>query len=141
MDYSKLCAYLPGLSLTSMTWAFDMEDLIILPCIQVSQAVCSTVHVTETQTLRMPVAVQIRTTQAFASGSRRLLMADLPDDDSIMRDLHTYESEYELADTLALHDLLMAPGWNLTAAPCSTLALAYQAGEKLGIMDTHELHK
>jgi len=142
VDYSKLCAYIPGLSPSSMQWVFDMEDLIILPCVQVSQAVCSTVHIGSlSQTVRMPVAITIRISQQ-TSGGRRLLSTPV-DDNSIFRDTpqHMYESEYELVDSQALHGLLMAPGWNLTSAPCSSLVMAYQKNEKLGILETYELHK
>ena len=135
VDGTRLCAYLQGA--TPSTWVFDLEDLIMVPCNQVKVGVCSTV-------MQAGVAIQMvvaETVTATFSGRRRILS-----DDSVAHEpgpptYDAYESEYELTDSQALHDLLMAPGWNTTAAPCSTLAMAYQEGVKLGILETHVLHK
>ena len=137
VDPTRLCGYLHNRRDDVTRWAFSMHDLIILPCAQVSLGVCSDVFTDDTgQAIRMVVAESLRA----SSGSRRLL-ADgdvAPEPDAPTYD--AYESEYELRDTQALHELLTAPGWNTTAAPCSTLALAYQAGTPLGILETHVLH-
>lgn len=144
VDSSRLCAYLHNRREGETNWAFDMDDLIMVPCVQVSMGVCSLVYPPGQATglsLRMVVAESLR----FSSrGARRML---LQSDDQVAPDpappvYDAYESEYELGDSKALHDLLMAPGWNTTAAPCSSLALAYQDGsQKLGLLETYVLHR
>ena len=132
----KMCGYLPGLSQTRNNWVFEFSDLIMLPCLQVKQAVCSVVYVTPETSIRMSVAITVRLTQ---TGRRLLADGEIVPD--ILPSVYSFESEYELVDSQALHDLLHAPYWNHTAAPCSTLVLAYQAKKKLGILDEHELYK
>lgn len=138
VDSSKLCAYLHNRRDGETNWAFDMDDLIMLPCAQVSMGVCSLV-LAPSLSIRMVVAETVR----FSTrGGRRLLLEDdiAPDPGPPVYD--AYESEYELRDSQALHDLLMAPGWNTTAAPCSSLAMAYQAGEpRLSLLETYVLHR
>ncbi len=139
---SRLCAYLHGAG-TPNTWVFDMEDLIMVPCQQVKVGVCSTV-LQDGRTIQMVVGETIASQQAYTAARRRLLSPD--DAEQVVPDpgpptYDAYESEYELPDTQALHDLLTAPGWNTTAAPCSTLAMAYQEGKTLGLLETHVLHK
>jgi hypothetical protein len=136
VDSSRLCGYLHG-RVPDTTWAFDLDDLIILPCAQVSLGVCSVVsRGPSLPPLRMVVAETVR----FTAGSgRRLLAEDAPAPEPGPPVYDAYESEYELPDSQALHALLVAPGWNTTAAPCSTLALAYQAEERLGLLETHVL--
>jgi len=136
VDTGKVCGYLPGLSQTRNNWVFEMSDLIMLPCLQAKQAVCSVVYVTPETSIRMSVAVSVRLSQT----GRRLLAADEIISD-VLPSVYSYESEYELVDSQALHDLLSEPDWNATAAPCSTLALAYQAKKKLGILEEFELYK
>ena len=136
VDSTRLCGYLHNRR-DDDPWAFDMDDLIMLPCAQVSTGVCSDVFVAG-QRSRMVVAESLR---LASGGGRRLLSEEevAPDPSPPVYD--AYESEYELADTKALHALLSAPGWNTTAAPCSTLALAYQAGAPpLSLLETHVLH-
>jgi hypothetical protein len=134
VDPTRICGYQHNRQEGLVRWTFDMDDLIMLPCAQVSTGVCSDVT-TAGDSLRMVVAETLR----IASG-RRLLAEEevVPEPSPPVYD--AYESEYELTDTQALHDLLTAPGWNTTAAPCSTLALAYQAGATLGLLETHVLH-
>jgi hypothetical protein len=136
VDGTRLCGYLHTRRDDLLRWSFDMDDLMLLPCSQVSSGICSEVHRPGfSEPLRMVVAETVR----FSSG-RRLLSEDqvAPDPGPPIYD--AYESEYELTNTEALHELLTAPGWNTTAAPCSVLALAYQAGAKLGLLETHVLH-
>ena len=140
MTGSRLCAYLHGSS-PPTTWVFDMEDLIMIPCQQVRVGICSTV-LQDGRTIQMVVGESI--TQQASGARRRLLSPDDPEQvvpDPGPPTYDAYESEYELPDTQALHDLLTAPGWNTTAAPCSTLAMAYQAKSRLGLLETHVLHK
>lgn len=138
VDSTRLCGYLHNRAPDLARWVFDMDDLIILRCAQVSTGICSDVHRTgSVEPLRMVVAETLRA----SSGSRRLLAEDQVAPDPSPPVYDAYESEYELENTEALHELLTAPGWNTTAAPCSALALAYQAGQpKLGLLETHVLH-
>jgi hypothetical protein len=138
VDSSRLCGYLHNRQDDIARWSFDMDDLIMLPCSQVSSGVCSDVHrAGYSEPLRMVVAETLRLS---SGGGRRLLSDDEVKPDPGPPVYDAYESEYELTDTEALHELLTAPGWNTTAAPCSVLALAYQAGDKLGLLETHVLH-
>ena len=142
---TRLCAYLQG-SMRPSTWVFDMDDLVTLPCNQVKSGVCSTVIQAGGQgAIQMVVAESILVSSSGStSGRRRLLATDDPEQvvpDPGPPTYDAYESEYELTDSAALHALLVGPGWNTTSAPCSTLALAYQAGRELGILETHVLHK
>ena len=139
---SRLCAYLHG-SPPGSTWVFDMEDLIMVPCQKVRVGVCSTV-MQGGRVIQMVVAETVSQVSSARVGRR--LMSDDEDPERVVAEpgaptYDAYESEYELADSEALHSLLTAPGWNTTAAPCSTLALAYQANSTLGILETHTLHK
>jgi len=142
VDSSRLCGFLHNRQPDLVHWTFDMDDLIIVRCAQVSTGICSDVHRTgSVEPLRMVVAETLRTS---SGGARRLLLAEdqvIPDDPSSPLTFDAYESEYELENTEALHELLTSPGWNTTAAPCSTLALAYQSGRaELGLLETHVLH-
>ena len=137
---SRLCAYLHGSS-PPASWVFDMEDLLMVPCQQVRVGVCSTV-MQDGRTIQMVVAESISVSPS--TRRRHLLVSD--DAEQVVPEpgpptYDAYESEYELTDSQALHDLLTAPGWNTTAAPCSTLAMAYQERKPLGLLETHVLHK
>lgn len=134
---NKLCGYTPKATSSSTTWVWDFQDIMIVPCIQTLKAVCTNVYKNGYHTL-MPVATSIRVSN---TASRRLLTLE----DQIIPEsgphFHTFESEYELMDTEALHQLLMLEDWNITAAPCSSLAMAYQAQSKLSILERHVLHE
>ena len=136
VDPTRICAYLHNRRDDLARWVFDMDDLIMLPCAQVSTGICSDVtRPGNSAPMRMVVAETLR-----LSTGRRLLAEEEVVPEPGPPVYEAYESEYELTDSQALHDLLMAPGWNTTAAPCSTLALAYQAGTSLGLLETHFLH-
>lgn len=129
VDSSRLCGYLHNRRAEQDSWAFDMDDLIMLPCAQVSAGVCSAVaRGGGLEPLRMVVAESVR-----AGPGRRLLSEEGPAE-------HYQEEEEAALDPDARRALLLAPGWEGAAAPCSTLALAYQKGEALGLLETHVLH-
>lgn len=133
IDGSRLCGYVPGYSGRSTVWAFDMGDLIILPCSYATVGICSVVTQALGTTLQMVVAVAVQT-----SGRRRLLMDER---EGLGPPQHLYESEYEQLSPEELDELLRAEGWNTTAAPCSALALAYQMNEPLGVLDAVEAQR
>jgi hypothetical protein len=118
-DASRLCAYIPGASLSRRSWVFDLEDLIMAPCVQIDLGVCSTVHVSSTTALRLVVGTSLRGSQ----GSRRLL---------------SFEEDTRRSE---LDRVLAMPGWNNTAEPCRSLVEARNTGRDLGVIDTMELEK
>ena len=125
-DATRLCAYIPGAGLSLQSWVFDLEDLIMAPCIQLDVGVCSTVHVTTTTALHMVVGTSLRSSQ----GRRRLL--------SLEEEANPYVRDPEQLD---LDEVLSLPGWNATAEPCRSLVAARNAGKDLGVLDTIELEK
>jgi hypothetical protein len=142
LDGSRLCGYLPGQSPTSTQWAFDMENLMVVPCAEAAVGVCSTVYnmagVRSSQggastTMRMVVAASLRSQRG---GARRRLLQQEPD---------THTDGYEDAMQLSpqqLEELLAAPGWDRAAPPCDALALAHQEGKtQLGVLETVELRR
>ena len=144
VDSSKLCGYLHGQSPTSMQWSFDMENLMLVPCAQVARGVCSTVYnigggASQQTTIRMVVAASIR---GQPQGARRLLQLDTSGEEQPPTHTDEYEDPEELLNTEALHQLLMADGWNRTAQPCRQLAAAYQSQTaRLGVLETLELRR
>lgn len=95
-----------------------MDDLIVLPCAQVSAGVCSVVaRGSALEPLRMVVAETVR----FTNQRRRLLESE-PEPAP-----EHFEGDFE---PLKLQEVLSAPGWDAAAAPCSTLALAHQRGSR-----------
>ena len=141
VDSSRLCGFLPGQTLASTQWTFDMEDLVMAACAQVSVGVCSTVYQGgQGRTFRMVVAGSVRVS---SGGGRRRLLLSLEEEEQAPP-THTLDGgEYDnlVLDPAVLHELLMLPGWNRTAAPCSLLARAYQMGVGLGVLETFELHR
>jgi hypothetical protein len=143
VDSSKLCGYLHGQGTAAAAQSFDMESIMVVPCSLVYTGVCATVFNTgfSRSTLRMVVAVSLRAGTTSGGGRRLLMDEDVVPEPGPPVHHDAYASDYELLNSEALHKLLMAPGWNTTAAPCSSLALAYQAGPPLGVLETFELHK
>ena len=148
VDSAKLCGYMHGQTTRAPAQAFDMDNIMVVPCSMVYTGVCATVYNTgfSRSTIRMVVAVRIRAGTSAAGGRRLLMEEDVVPEPGPPVHHDAYESDYELLNSEALHELLMAPGWNTTSAPCSTLAMAYQdaAGgghPPMGILETHELHK
>jgi hypothetical protein len=148
VDSSRLCGYLHGQSPQSMVWSFDMDNLMMVSCAEVSTGICSTVYnagggTTGQTTVRMVVAASLRglTTASGSSSSRRRL---LQQEEEEAAQVHTdsYAAEMELSPALT-HELLVAPGWNTSAQPCRGLVQAYleEHGGQLGVLETIELHR
>ena len=129
---NKLCAYTPRATGSTSTWAWDFQELMVVPCIRAYTAVCSTVYRAGNPTM-MPVAISIRAGQA----SRRLLASE----DHAPALQHAYQAEYELVETEMLHDLIMHSDWSHVAAPCDALARAYRGNASLGILEKHALRQ
>lgn len=89
----------------------------------------------------MPVAYSIRPASTSFWGSRRLLTSDNKVDDVPIPDIYTYENDYDTINDEYIHEIIHLPLWNISSAPCSTLAMAYQHNEKLGILEEHEIKK
>jgi hypothetical protein len=128
-DPGKMCGYVPGYSARATAWAFAMDDLLLVPCSQAKAVVCSTVSTATGQSLRMAVAVTVR-----SGGGRRLLTFDDPDPE----DWHDAD---EALDPETLAEVLGLGGWERVAQPCRSLVAAHQAREPLGILDTLALHQ
>lgn len=150
IDSSRLCGYLHGQSANSVQWSFDMENLMLVPCAQVSRGVCSTVYNTggganRQTTIRMVVAASLRGQQQ-QQGARRLLSVEEEVEPPTHQDEYPEDPD-ELLNTEALHRLLMEDGWNRTAQPCRQLAAAYQTrsnastGTGRGVLETLELRR
>jgi hypothetical protein len=151
VDGSRLCGYLPGQSPTSTQWAFDMENLMVVPCAEAAVGVCSTVYNMAgvrssqggaTTSMRMVVAASLRTQQA--SRRRLLQQEDEPETHRDEPETHRdgYEDDARRIPHKQLDELLTAPGWDSAASPCNALALAYQEGKiQFGVLETVELRR
>ena len=128
LDSSRVCGYLPGYPEDSSRWVFDMEDLMMVPCIQARSGVCSTVYLSPTNAIRMAVASSVRS----GSGRRRLLAVDEPFSYSL-------DDEHGLLNEATMLEVLALPGWERTASPCRELAKAHADGNGLGVLEMQEL--
>ena len=140
VDVSQLCGYLaPPNSLASSSQAsVQFNDLVMIPCIQVEQAVCVTAYMTSGSSVLLTVAVRL-----LGSTRRRLLKHDDPADLASMLQprVYAYESEFDMLSAAARHAILAEPGWNQTSQPCAGLVRDYLANEFLGPVDSFELSR
>jgi hypothetical protein len=125
---------------------FYWPELALVQCANLVSTVCAEVVTEQGTTLFMSVGSKLRGMQ-FAYSSRRLLSVDDPaalGNASASRfGLPRAFSPDDPADDITpelLHELLTRYNWNHTAAPCATLAHAYQQGERLGPLDESALH-
>ena len=151
------CGYAPGLSATRSNWQFDFGDLMLVPCGQVSTAVCSIVYnVDNGGAASMAVALQL---SGQPTSSRRLLMdavetrrVQLPEDrDSGGSDWRGLRDSFA-ATGWDYHELMTPEdfawvveglNWSSVAAPCSTLiqVLLLDAGENASSLSWVELER
>ena len=127
VDASRLCGYLHGGGVQQrVSWDFDMENLMVVACSQAVSGVCSTVYNAKqgrtSTTIRMVVATQLR-----GQGTRRRLLSEPEGPPEHVDDLDMLMGDEEL------HAMLVAPGWEQAAEPCSLLALAYQKAPSSGV--------
>lgn len=135
---TDLCGYLPRLSASSSQSTFQYADLMGVLCSRSLKTICGTVLLDNGYSVNMPVSLSIRHSQ---TSRRRHVLSSENDDDLMIPSVYTYENEYDNLDSGTIHDLLHLPNWNLSSAPCSLLAYAYQRKKTLGILEEHELHK
>ena len=144
---TKICGYLPSADMTQSVAVAQWNSLAIAQCLYLNPAYVYCVRVYK-DSGAVSMAVGLAMAHISASyKSRRLLMTDeiFPDGSF---DIHNAESEYELPNSEAMHELL-EEDWNRTAAPCSALVSAYQQSMRskvnvkpeLGPLDTLYLHK
>lgn len=144
VDSSRLCGYLHGQSSQSMVWSFDMDNIMLVSCAEVSTGICSTVYNTGgggQTTVRMVVAASLRGLTTTSSGKRRLLQQD--DDESPPVHVDEYERDMDLSQSLT-DELLEAPGWNVSASPCKELVHAQmnlETREKMSVLERFELRR
>lgn len=122
---------------------FFWPELALVQCANLNSPVCSEVVTEQGTTLYMPVGSRLRGMQ-FAYSSRRLLSFESTNASAAPHfGLPRVFSPDDPADDITpelLHDMLVNRSWNHTAAPCATLAHAYQQGQKLGPVDESALH-
>jgi hypothetical protein len=134
VDGTRLCGYAADSSASDSTWQFSLEQLAMVRCLQAPTAICSTVWVTESSSVRLAVAIPpLRT-----SGARRRLLWDDTDGG---QDAYEYDGDFEKFDEADARKVLAAPGWELTAAPCAELVRRHHKNEILGTLEKHELHR
>lgn len=132
---SKLCGFArdPG-------GYYAWSELSLVMCVNALAPVCAEVMSETGALIYMSVSTRLRTGQVGYS-SRRLLSVDdgaepllrlpsalLPEDpsDDVTPDM--------------IHRAVTGMEWNHTAAPCSSLAVAYRLGKELGPVDESALH-
>ena len=134
-----LCGYSPDVGAY-----FYWPELALVQCANLYATVCAEVVTEQGTTLYMPVGSRLRGMQ-FAYSSRRLLSLDAggANASAVNFGLPSAFSPEDPADDITpdvLHDMVTNHPWNHTAAPCATLAHAYQQGRALGPVDESALH-
>jgi hypothetical protein len=132
--------HLCGYSLDSGAY-FYWPELALVQCSNLLSSVCAEVVTEQGTTLYMSVGSRLRGVQ-FAYSSRRLLSLD-SNSSAARFGLPSVFSPEDPADDITpdvLHDMVVNHRWNHTAAPCATLAHAYQQRHPLGPVDESVLH-
>jgi len=133
VDGTRLCGYAADASPSDSVWQFSLDQLAMVQCAQAASKICSTVWVTESSSVRLAVAIPpLRT-----PGARRRLLWDDAEDGA---DAYEYDGDFERFDEQDAREILAAPGWERTAAPCAELVRRHRKGEPLGVLERHELH-
>ena len=134
VDGNRLCGYSADSAASDSTWQFSLDQLAMVQCLRAATAICSTVWVTETTSVRLAVAIApLRT-----SGARRRLLWDDGEDGG---DAYRYDGDFERFGEAEAREVLEAPGWETTGAPCAELVRRHHNGEMLGTLERHELHR
>jgi hypothetical protein len=137
----NLCGYMPRLSSSSSQSTFQYSSLMGVLCSKSLNTICANVYMDNGYAVSMPVAYSIRPASTSFWGSRRLLTSDNKVDDVPFPDIYTYENDYDTLNDEYIHQIMHWPLWNISSAPCSSLAYAYQRGEALSILEEHEIKK
>ena len=135
VDGGRLCGYSPDSSASDSVWQFALEQLAMVQCLQATTAVCSTVWVTDTSSVRLAVAFP----PLRGSGGRRRRL--LWEDSDGGQDAYEYEGDFETFSETDAREVLAAPGWERTAAPCAELVRRHHKGDMLQTLERHELHR
>jgi hypothetical protein len=135
---THLCGYMPRLTSTSSQTTFQYRDLMGILCSKSLRTICAVVIMDDGASTFMPVSYAIRQSQ---NSRRRLLLSSDDDFELITPSVFSYENDYDNLDYGNVHYIMNLPNWNLSSAPCSFLAIAYQKKQKLSILEEHELHK
>ena len=130
---TRLCGYSAASSPSDTVWQFAMDQLAMVPCLQATTAICSTVWLTPTSNIMVAVAIPPLKT----ASRRRLLWEDGPDGE----DPYAYDGDFEPFGPREAREVLALPGWDATAAPCAELVRTHNAGAALGPLERHELHR
>lgn len=131
---TRLCGYSAASTAQDTVWQFTLDQLAMVPCLQATTAICSTVWLTPTSSVRMAVAIP---PLRVSGARRRLLWDDAPGGE----DPYAYDGDFETFGAEEAREILAAPGWEAAAAPCGELARRHAARETLGTLERHELHR
>ena len=117
------------------------DDSAVISASQARQATCVQVS-SPGGTVTMALASRVIPSTVSPAGRR--LLADVENHtDQSFTDYPDFFTSASPPDHLAasvIHSILMAPGWNTTSAPCSTVAFAYQQGTALTPADESIAH-
>ena len=113
----------------------------LIPASQVKSAKCVQV-ISETGGLVSMALADSMFPSTVSPASRRLMAETNHTEQSFMDypDVFTSASPPDHLAQSLIHSLLVAPGWNSTAAPCSTVVIAYQEGRALSPGDEATAH-
>lgn len=117
---------------------FAWEELSLVLCVNAQNPLCAEVVNERGDTIYMPVASSLRPLQV-SYGTRRLLASD--DDYVRIPSAFSQDDPVDEISPSVVHRAITQLEWNHTAAPCSTLAHAYNTGGVLGPVDDAALHK
>jgi len=131
VDPNRVCGYVPGYSVRATSWAFGLDDIMLVSCAQAEVGVCAAVTPPGQPPLQMVMAASVRT-----RGARRLLSFDDPDPVTAGS-----EEDYASLDPGALELVLRMDGWDATWDPCRSLVAAHSEARTLGVMDEYELRR
>ena len=131
-DASDLCGYTQDTPAVGSNWQFSIDDLAMVSCALATQAVCSTVWATSTTSVRLAVATGLQV-------SRRRLLWDAENATAAPHNAteYGYERHYEPINDTEIEEALRSAGWEAAAEPCRGLALSYQRGEALSVLERH----
>jgi hypothetical protein len=153
---SHLCGYSRTITGSTTQTSFQYADLMAVLCSKSLRSICATVYMSSGYTVNMPIAYELRAS-VVGTGRRRHLLAlndwdffDLENNDLYMNftppmlqasNVFLTESEYEELSDDRVDQIMLLPDWNISAAPCSILAHAFQQGHVLSILEKHEIKR
>ena len=130
------------LSTDGVSDTYVWESSALIPASQVRQAICVAVSTDSGQSPPPNMALASRVFPTTVSPAGRRLLSEVKSEWDFT-DYPDFFAAVSPPDHLApalIDNLLMAQGWNTTAAPCSTVVAAYQHGQDLTPADQAIAH-